>query len=215
MKRVLRKDYPREAKSHSCAKARCFNIRRSEYERYGGRGITMCDRYRKSFISFLGDIGPCPSAQHQLDRMDNNGHYSCGQCEQCLKNKWKMNVRWATQKQQCRNRRSNLLLTFNRETKLLIDWAVELGISMKRLSSRIKRGWSAEKALSVQPTRLRSPALVWQGQEMAMVDFARLIGLPLSTVKTRLTRGWSLEWIASTPSQICRLVEYKRRLAKV
>lgn len=65
----------------------------SKYEHYGGRGITVCERWRESYPAFLADVGRKPSPQHSLDRIDNDGHYEPG------------NVRWATAKQQANNRR--------------------------------------------------------------------------------------------------------------
>lgn len=75
-------------------KSRCLNPNSTGYEYYGGRGITICDRWRDSFESFLADVGRRPSAKHSIDRYpDNNGNYEPG------------NVRWATASEQCFNRR--------------------------------------------------------------------------------------------------------------
>ncbi len=77
----------------SGAKARCFNPGNIGYRYYGGRGITMCDRWRDSFEAFFADMGPRPSMAHTLDRINNAGNYEPGNC------------RWATWLQQAANRR--------------------------------------------------------------------------------------------------------------
>jgi hypothetical protein len=88
-------------------KNRCFNVTNKSYKNYGGRGITVCLGWRQSFTSFYEDMGPRP-ARLTLDRIDNDGNYSCGRCEECIANGWPMNCRWATWSEQYHNRRSTL-----------------------------------------------------------------------------------------------------------
>jgi hypothetical protein len=83
-----------EYRAWAAAKSRCSNPNATGYERYGGRGITMCERWRESFPAFLEDMGPKPSPQHSLDRFpDRDGNYEPGNC------------RWATFIQQMSTRR--------------------------------------------------------------------------------------------------------------
>lgn len=89
---------------------RCCNKKNKAYPRYGGRGITVCDRWRNSFENFLADMGERPSKEYSIDRIDVNGNYEPSNC------------RWATDKEQCNNRRSNINITYNGETKTLKQW---------------------------------------------------------------------------------------------
>lgn len=75
---------------------RCGNPKAGNFERYGGRGIKVCNRWKASYVDFLADVGRKPSARHSLDRHpDNDGNYEPG------------NVRWATGKEQQANRRNS------------------------------------------------------------------------------------------------------------
>jgi hypothetical protein len=115
---------------------RCYTPSTKHFENYGGRGITVCDRWRFSFENFLADLGPRPSAAHSLDRENNDGNYEPGNC------------RWATAKEQGNNTRRNLYLTFQGQTLTATQWAERLGLGRGVINGRIARGWSAEKTLT-------------------------------------------------------------------
>lgn len=124
---------------------RCYNPRCVAYADYGGRGITVCDQWR-TFKGFLRDMGPKPSPQHSIDRFPNSdGNYEPGNC------------RWATRKEQSKNRRTVRHMTFNGRTQTMTDWAKELGIDKRVLSLRLTRlGWTEERTLSM-PKRPMKP----------------------------------------------------------
>jgi hypothetical protein len=115
---------------------RCQRPNHRYFHRYGGRGITVCDRWRYSFQAFLDDMGERPSPQHSLNRIDNDGNYEPG------------NVRWALSTEQNRNRSDNHFVTFQGETLCLTDWARRVGIGKATLRRRIMAGWSVERALT-------------------------------------------------------------------
>lgn len=123
-------------------KRRCFNVNCSRYKDYGGRGITVCDKWRNSFEAFYKDISKLPhfgEAGYTLDRIDNNGNYEPN------------NVRWATTKQQNNNTRNNHYITYNGKTQTIAQWAEELKINYNTLFMRISvLKWSVEKALSTR-----------------------------------------------------------------
>lgn len=116
---------------------RCTNPRSGKWPRYGGRGICVCDRWRNSFDAFLADVGHRPSSRHQLDRIDNDGHYQPG------------NVRWATPKQQSRNKSNNRIVAYGGESIPITEALERAEISRFCYYSRLSRGWSAEEALSI------------------------------------------------------------------
>jgi hypothetical protein len=126
---------------------RCYNQKSTAYRRYGGRGITVCKRWRKRFINFLADMGQRPSGK-TLERKDNNGPY-------CLRN-----CKWATRDEQDHNKSTNVWITFKGETKIIADWAREKGIPGATISDRLnKQGMTVEQALTIPhvPSRTHRP----------------------------------------------------------
>ena len=113
---------------------RCRNKKWKDYKNYGGRGITVCDRWER-FENFLEDMGLRPEGL-SIDRINNDGNYEPDNC------------RWATSKQQNRNRRSSHLLSHRGETHCIVEWAEILDINAETLYTRInKLKWPIEKAL--------------------------------------------------------------------
>ena len=86
-------------------KARCFNSAKKAYKDYGGRGITVCLGWKDNFIYFYDQLGIRQSKDYSLDRINNDGNYSCGKCDECIDNGWPMNCRWATRNEQAKNQR--------------------------------------------------------------------------------------------------------------
>ncbi len=121
-------------------KLRCYNVTDPHYPRYGGAGITMSWEWSVAFENFIADMGRRPSPTHSIDRRDNSLGYS------------KDNCYWATKKEQARNRRTNVRLTFQGETLTLIEWSERVGISHAALSKRLRLGWDIERVLT-QPLR--------------------------------------------------------------
>jgi len=120
--------------------ARCSNSRRTDFHNYGGRGIHVCARWR-DFAAFYADMGPRPSPQHTIDRIDNDGPYAPDNC------------RWATRQEQIVNKRNNHRVTFQGRTLTISQWAAELDLRFSTLLGRFRSGWSTERALT---TPLRS-----------------------------------------------------------
>jgi len=115
---------------------RCTNRKNKKYPSYGGRGITVCTRWRESSTAFLTDMGPRPTPEHSLERRDNDGHYEPENCK------------WATVEDQMSNQRSNRRLTFNDRTLTAAQWARELNCSPMKIYNRLWAGWSDERILA-------------------------------------------------------------------
>lgn len=129
--------------SWGAMKERCDRPKHPQYHNYGGRGITVCDGFRSDFLNFLNALGERPTGK-TLDRIDCNGSYTCGSCDQCVANGWGMNCKWSTQKQQMNNRRNSKLATLNGITKCYLEWSIHFKIPHSTL-----RLWMA-KGLSLQ-----------------------------------------------------------------
>lgn len=120
-------------KSWDCMVQRCTNPNTPRYDRYGGRGITICDRWKK-FESFVADMGDRMPGM-TLERIDNDKGYS------------KENCRWATRADQSLNRSVNIVIELNGRKQTASQWADEIGIDRRIIYGRIKDGWDATKAV--------------------------------------------------------------------
>jgi len=123
-------------------KDRCVNQANPSYEGYGGRGISVCDRWINSFESFLLDMGYRPVGC-SIERIDNNGNYEPSNC------------RWATRKQQASNTRSVHWVTVNGTKMTMTDAAKSVGMRVGTLSERIRRGMDDQEALSTPVQKRR------------------------------------------------------------
>lgn len=117
-------------------KRRCEDEGVRGYERYGGRGIKVCDRWRNSFEAFYEDMGPKPGKTHTIDRIDNDGNYEPGNCQ------------WATKKTQSRNTRTNVFVTYQGRVVSFVELCEISGKSRSTIKNRLNRGWSIEDAVS-------------------------------------------------------------------
>lgn len=127
-------------KAWDSMKSRCQWPEHKSYSAYGGRGIKVCARLNSSPANLLAIIGHRPNKGFSVDRIDTNKNYSCGDCEECKSNGWKINIRWNTSKGQCRNKRNNVFVKIGNDKKTIPEWSEISGINRATLWRRLKRG---------------------------------------------------------------------------
>lgn len=117
---------------------RCTNPNDKNFKDYGGRGITVCDKWStmSGFMDFLSHVGLKPSCHHSIDRVDNSKGYTHG------------NVRWATQAQQVRNTRTSRMVHYDGRSMCVTDWEALLGMNRGKLKQRLNAGWTVDRALN-------------------------------------------------------------------
>lgn len=113
------------------------------YTRYAGRGIKVCERW-DSYENFLADVGRAPGPEYSLDRINGDGNYEPG------------NVRWATRKEQGRNRFTCRIFELNGERLSIAEWADRAGIDYYTLHGRLSKGWTIERAITA-PVMVTKP----------------------------------------------------------
>lgn len=153
---------------------RCYNPRQTFYRHYGGRGITVCDRWRfghgerDGLACFLADMSPLPSPKHQLDRIDNNGNYDLSNC------------RWVTKTEQVRNRRITKFVLCNGERIPLAEACERAGIKYYTALRRTQKGfewWDGGRKRTPQQTKFGEglPALEGSGLPSGEDNNVRLV----------------------------------------
>lgn len=110
-----------------CMKNRCMDSKNKNYSLYGGRGISVCERWM-NFACFREDMGEPTTESHSIDRINGNGNYEPGNC------------RWATPKMQGQNKKGTIWITIKGKTKCLTEWCQHFGIARGTIHSRHSNG---------------------------------------------------------------------------
>lgn len=180
-------------------KTRCTNPKCPQWPHYGGKEpypVRMCEGFASSYRHFKKVVGEKPSEELSIDRIKNDGpdsNYSCGQCEECLVKGWSMNVRWATEKEQRRNKTKTVKVQTPEGEVSALDYAENKGavVSPRRFASRIGQGWEIEDALTEE---IKEPERVeYEGRMWTIPELAKKIGIHTRTLRYRLGKGMSVE----------------------
>ena len=167
-------------------KSRCYApcLKNTTYQI---KGIVVCDEWKNSFEKFYEDMGPIPSNNHSLDRIDNDGNYC------------KDNCRWTTADIQCKNRGSfNLNYTYNNKTMCLKDWAKYFKIKYSTLYLRIfQEGLTFEQAINREQ---RANKIYKIGDYSGTIyELCEIFHIKPCLVYDRVHRGWEVEQSILTP----------------
>jgi hypothetical protein len=130
------------SKEYNCwiqMRDRCNNPKNHAYKDYGKRGIKVCKSWNSvgdGFVNFIKDMGLSPTPKHTLDRKNNNEGYCPDNC------------RWVTQKEQARNKRTNVILEYNGKRMSMIEWSEFLNIKYQTFGKQLRRGLNIEDILN-------------------------------------------------------------------
>src|SRR5574337_328089 len=180
---AIKTAHPGEYNSWQSMKKRCLNPRDRNYPQYGGRGIKIHPAWVSSFHQFLADMGPKPSPQHSIDRIDNDAGYEPANC------------RWATPQQQAANRRWCHRLKVNGIPLVASEAAPQVGVPYTTLVARLKNGLQPARAMQAGrlPARKDSKYLTLHTVTLSVPEWAKKLGIRVRTLRERLRRGDSLE----------------------
>jgi len=126
--------HSKEWVSFTGMRTRCLNPKNNRYQYYGGRGIRVCKRWDK-FSLFYKDMGPKPTPNHSIDRIDRDKDYMPSNC------------RWATRQEQARNKSNNVFISIDDKNLCISAWAEMMNIKASIISKRLSRGWSNKQAV--------------------------------------------------------------------
>lgn len=164
---------------------RCYYPTTNGYERYGGRGIKMCDEWINNPQSFYNwAINNGYKEGLTIDRIDVNGNYEPSNC------------RWATKEVQDNNRRNNRKITYKGETKTLTQWCKEYNINIVTLSDRLKSGLSFEEALKKPVIKSGGKILyTLNGKTKLLSEWCKIYNINYHTAWGKSKKGYSIEKI--------------------
>lgn len=168
---------------------RCYNRKSTGYARYGGAGVVVCNRWRRSFLNFYRDMGPKPSPLHSIDRYPvSNGNYEPSNC------------RWATIQEQAENRSIVRWFWYQGKRYTLTGLSRKSGVPLPTLKNRLDvRGMSVEEATSAPQENVLM--LTYRGETKELYEWANEFNMKRRTLSTRIGRNWSIERALTTPVQ--------------
>ena len=172
-------------------KTRCENEKNQGYKFYGARGIKICEEWQNK-NKFYEDMSPRPPGT-QLDRIDVNGNYE------------KNNYRWVTAKQNSNNRRNNIKISYQGETKTLSEWADFYKLNYNTLFIRIvKNNWEIEKAFNTPNERSKAILINCFGKEKTIQEWANEIGVKFNVLYNRIfILNWNIEKALTKKGKVC------------
>lgn len=179
-------EYKKEYKTWVSMRSRCLSKTDKDYAKYGGRGISICERWLKSFENFYADMGPKPSPSHSIDRIEVDGNYEPGNC------------RWATYTTQNRNQRRSTKIQYKGEIMPLLEVCEATGITEGSLRARLKKGESVEEAIAharQTPNHgCKRLSISYVGKSWSVTDLAAHLGVCRSSFAKWMAQGVSVDY---------------------
>lgn len=168
-----------EYKAWQSMRDRCSNPDVESYHSYGGRNISVCERWSNSFENFYEDMGPKPDPNFSLDRIDVNGNYEPSNC------------RWVDILTQASNKTTNVLFQLNGQTLTQSQIAKQANIPVATLVTRLKGGYTIEEAVSMEK---RERLVTYNGITKNLAEWAKEVGLPYGKLYQRyVVLGWGFD----------------------
>lgn len=166
---------------------RCHRKTSRNYANYGGRGITVCEEWRKDFSEFMRwALANGYRDDLTLERKDND----IGYCPE--------NCCWITFKDQQNHKRDNHLITYKGETHNIAEWSEITGIYFGTIASRVKLGWDAEAIFSTPVQKQRT--ITFNGETHTVSEWSEITGIKKHTIHSRMRNGWPVERLFDQPT---------------
>lgn len=179
--------------------SRCHKPGHTSYERYGGRGISVCDEWKESFEVFKkwalangynDHVERYGKKNTQIERIDNSQNYYPDNC--CFR----------TAKDQANNRTSNRIETYKGVTDTVANLCRTFGADYLRVNSRLQRGRTIEDAMSDDRLLSNNTKLItYNGETRTQAEWTALLGFKKNTISERLKQGWSIDKALTTPTR--------------
>lgn len=158
---------------------RCNNPKADNYDRYGGRGIKVCDDWNHSFEKFFADMGERPK-NTTIDRIDGSKGYFKGNC------------RWASHRLQTLNRDETVWLEYKGEILCISDMAKKYKLTRSMISNRLKKGMTTEQAIEI-PRQKVMYEVTANNETLGMVEFCGKYRLATSSISRKKKQGFSIK----------------------
>ena len=179
-------------------KSRCYNENDGKYDKYGGRGIRVCDEWlgkdgAKNFAEWAYKNGfdeRKKQKEQSIDRIDVDGNYEPSNC------------RFVNAKTQANNKTNTVYIEYNGERKSLQEWSELTGIKESTIRWRINNGYSTEKALTEKVKVVKRSGkryIRYNGKDQTISEWANELGMPVKVLYARLQRGWEIKRAFETP----------------